>query len=97
MVKALDTLAADGAMSAAARSDRLAIWAQLRRINAKKHGAEIDVFIFEAARILEGHSEEEEMAESCDGDIDPDRPSLEICKQQKHKIGRVKFYEIKAD
>ena len=45
MVEALDTLATDRAMSAATRADCLAVRAQLRRVNAQKHGPEIYVFV----------------------------------------------------
>ena len=45
MVEALDTLATDRAMPAAARADCLAVRAQLRRVNAQKHGPEIYVFV----------------------------------------------------
>ena len=79
VVIAFNAAAADRAVPAATRTDRLTFRTKLRAVNLFEHGLEFDCLRFlEISRVLVDHRNEEDYVKNCDADIEVNCPVLHI-------------------
>ena len=78
VVEPLNTVSADLAVSAAARSNRAVVRAQLRAVNDVQHVFEVHISVLEVPRILTRRQREEDEAHDEDEKVKQDGPVANI-------------------
>ena len=78
VVEPLDTVSADLTVSAAARSNRAVVRAQLRAVNDVQHVFEVHISVLEVPRILTRRQREEDEAHDEDEKVKQDGPVANI-------------------
>ena len=72
-------------MSTAARADRITVRAKLRALNLFKHVHEVYLIILEISWLDAGSKGEEEKAEESGGEIQSNRPQVNIYRKSESR------------
>ena len=78
MVKSFDAVAANGTVPTAARTNGVAVGAELGTLNFLKHVHKVDTFILEVSRLHAGCTREEKEAKEGKKAVQCNSPKFEI-------------------